>query len=112
MYNEIRQIPRALVIALVAAAILAVLIPTCAMAVTGGSMSMGSLADILACDSMWLPSDVAPGVMVNLLLFAFVALFTAFFVLPVEIRERVGFVVYETPIPHPPDDPLMGRLII
>lgn len=112
MYNEIRQIPRALVIALVAAAILAVLIPTCAMTMTCGSMVMGSLADLLTCDSMWLPSDVAPGIMVNLLLFAFVALFAALFILPVEIHERIGSALLKAPIPHPPDDPLMGRLVI
>lgn len=112
MYNEIRQIPRALVIALVAAAVLAVLIPTCAMTMTCGSMAMGSLADLLTCDSMWLPSDVVPGIMVNLLLFVFVALFAALTAFPAVIHERIDTVLFRAPISHPPDDPLMGRLII
>lgn len=102
-----RHIPRVIVIALVAAATLAVLIPTCAMA-----SSCGPMQSLLDCDSMWLPSDVAPGVIVQLLTIAFVAVLATLVVDPLEFRETVGFAFQEAPIPHPPDDPLMGRLII
>lgn len=112
MYQQIRQIPRAIVIALAAAAILVVLIPTCAMVSTCGSMQMGSLADLVNCESMWFASDAAPGVTLDIITLAFVVLFMAMIVLPTPILERVGVALHDAPIPHPPDDPLMGRLII
>ena len=102
-----RHIPRVIVIALVAAATLAVLIPTCAMV-----SSCAPVQSLLDCDSMWLPSDVAPGVVVQLLAFAFVAIVAALVVDPLQIHETVSLAFQAAPVPHPPDDPLMGRLII
>lgn len=112
MKAEIRQIPRAIIVALAAAAILTVLLPTCTMAVTCGSMPMGSLGAILDCDSMWFASDAAPGVLVDLVVLTLALLAITLPVLSVVIQERVGFILVLAPVPHPPDDPLMGRLII
>ena len=98
-----------LVRALAVMALVCVLVPTCSMAV--GAMNM-DLAGLASCEDMWFTSDAEAGIPVAALAF------TLFLVAAMPTVARLA--THATPIfvvgsplgPRPPDDPLVGRLII
>jgi hypothetical protein len=99
--------PSLLLRALAVAAVVAVLIPTCSMAACGMQMDFAAL---LTCDSVWFASDAETGVLMGVFL---IALFLVA-AIPMTTRENTEWSTvlapHDTPEPHPPDDPLVGRL--
>ena len=101
--------PSGLIRVLAIAAIVVVLVPTCAMAV--GAMEM-DLVSMLTCDSMWFASDAESGIILATFVFALLVAFTTFMISRYTVES--GFLVLDAGISplRPPDDPLVGRLII
>lgn len=103
-----------MLVALIAASLVAVLLPACAMQLCGpeggrAGMDMGSLAD---CPYMHFPSDAPSAVEVSVFALLIAVAILALFAdrrdpLPVSVA-RFEFV--EPDDPDPPDDPLVGRL--
>lgn len=103
-----------MLVALIAAAIVAVLLPTCAMQLCTpeGSMMGMDLRSLDDCPYMHFPSDAPAGVEVPvfMLLIALAAI-----ALVAERRDQLPvsamrFESVEPDDPDPPDDPLVGRL--
>jgi hypothetical protein len=99
--------PSVLLRVLATAAVVVVLIPTCSMAACAMDMD---LAALMACDSMWFASDAESGILVALLAFAALALFMLA-AMPQNVSSTsLASAVHRAVDPHPPDDPLVGRL--
>lgn len=122
MFGEIPLRPlegiasKSVMVALVAAALIAVLIPVCAMQLCGptgadGMMGMG-MGSILDCEHMYFPSD-APSALV-IPMFVLFVVFAAIMLITQRPQfanvssQRFVFVVPDDP--DPPGDPLVGRL--
>jgi hypothetical protein len=100
--------PSLLLRALAVAAVVCVLVPTCSMAAMC-TMEM-DLAATINCDSMWFSSDAESGVLVSLLTLAVLAVFTGA-IAPRTLMQAVPlFAAHRAVGPHPPSDPLVGRL--
>jgi len=78
-----------LLVAFLVLAIIAFVLPTCLATACGMSMTSGmSLADLLACDSMYLPQDV-PGAVLAAFIALFVAVVTMLMWAPVNVSGAV-----------------------
>ncbi|MBU4556664.1 MAG: hypothetical protein KJ747_07320 [Actinobacteria bacterium] len=107
---------KSVMVALVAAALIAVLIPVCAMQLCGptgaGGMMGMDLGSALDCEHMYFPSD-APSALV-IPMFVLFVVFAAIMLLAERplfatvSSQRFMFVVPDDP--DPPGDPLVGRL--
>lgn len=102
---------------LLTCALVAILLPVCAMPVScdAGSMSHGGFASLADCQFMWYPSDAPGAVLVEVLvLFVVAALFIAALTgqTPRAMTARAGVSRVAEDPPDPPDDPLFGRLLI
>ncbi len=107
---------RILLVALVAAALVAVLIPVCAMALCGPTGSDGMMGmdfgSILDCEHMYFPSDAPSALIVPVfaLLLAFVAVLLFAQERPLVSASAYRFDVVVPGDPDPPGDPFVGRL--
>jgi len=110
---------KSVLVALVAAALIAVLIPVCAMTLCGpvGADGMGGmmgmdLGSILDCEHMYFPSDAPSALIVPVfaLLIAFVALLLFAQDQPLVSVSAYRFEVVVPDDPDPPGDPFVGRL--
>jgi len=110
---------RLVLVAFIAAALVAVLIPVCAMQLCGpvGSDGMGGmmgmdLGSIVDCEHMYFPSDAPSALIVPVfaLLIALAAVFLFAQDTPLHSAsvQRFEFVMPDDP--DPPGDPLVGRL--
>jgi hypothetical protein len=102
--------PSLLLRALAVAAVVCVLIPTCSMTAMC-AMEM-DFAAAVNCDSMWFSSDAEGGVLVSLLTLAVLAVFAVAIAPRIFMRTAPLFAAHHAVDPHPPDDPLVGRLIV
>lgn len=109
MSRMLHNMPSTLVKMLAVAAIVAVLIPTWSMAVCAMDMDLGAM---LVCDSVWLSSDAETGTLVSLFAVALLMLALTPVMTRMLTQSSPLAVVLDTPEPHPPDDPLMGRLTL
>ena len=69
-------------------------------------------AALVVCDSVWFASDAQSGVIIALFTFAMLMLAVMPMLTQHMTRAEPLPVVVEAPDPHPPDDPLMGRLTL
>ena len=109
MSRMLHNMPSTLVTMLAVVAIVAVLIPTWSMAMC--SMDM-DIASMLLCDSIWLTSDAETGTLVTVFVFALLMLAVTPVMAQTITHSALQPVVADSPEPHPPDDPLMGRLTL
>lgn len=95
-------------------ALVLALLPVCAMPLCGPMDDMGGLASLLQCDEMYYPSDAPGALIVQLFIVLFVAAIISLVVAAptCEPARAMAFSSSGTDPPEPPDDPLMGRLII
>jgi uncharacterized RDD family membrane protein YckC len=70
------------------------------------------LAAAINCDSMWFSSDAEGGILVSLISFAVLAVFAVAIAPRTFTQATPLFAAHHTVDPHPPDDPLVGRLIV
>jgi|GEM_PF-3553908 len=103
-----------LLVALLVIAIVAFVLPTCLASACGMSMTGGmSLADLLTCDSMYLPQDV-PGAVLVAAAAVFAAIIAAFLWAPMMAAPVISRVVGVDPSRSSHDPPggdtLFGRL--
>jgi hypothetical protein len=101
--------PSLLLRALAIAAVVCVLIPSCSMAASAIHVD---LASMLECESMWFTSDAEGGILVSLISFAVLAVFAVAIAPRTFTQATPLFAAHHTVDPHPPDDPLVGRLIV
>ncbi len=107
---------KAVLVALVAAAVVAVLIPVCTMSMCGPTgadgMMGGGIGSLLDCEHMYFPSDAPSALVVSA--FALLVAFVALFLFTQEPLAASTAAVRFEPIapddPDPPGDPLSGRL--
>jgi hypothetical protein len=91
------------------------ILPACLESACGMVMGNTSLADLLVCDSMYLPTDLPTATLVPLLLVAAFVIALPFMAAEPRLALVVGG---DTVRPHirrtadPPNDPLFGRLLI
>lgn len=109
MSRMLHNMPSTLVRVLAVAAIVAVLIPTWSMAMCSMDMDIGAM---LVCDSIWLSSDAETGTLVTVLSVALLMLAFAPVMTRMVTQSSPLPVAVDAPEPHPPDDPLMGRLTL
>jgi hypothetical protein len=70
------------------------------------------LAAAIDCDSMWFSSDAEGGTLVSLISFAVLAVL-AVVIAPRTLMQATPLLAVHSAVdPHPPDDPLAGRLIV
>jgi hypothetical protein len=72
-------------------------------------MDIGAM---LLCDSVWFSSDAETGTVVTLFVFALLMLAIAPAMTRMITHSELQPLVVASPEPHPPDDPLMGRLTL
>jgi hypothetical protein len=70
------------------------------------------LAAAINCDSMWFSSDAEGGILVSLITFAALAAFAVVIAPRTFMQATPLFAAHHAVEPHPPDDPLVGRLIV
>jgi hypothetical protein len=93
----------------VAAMVIAIAVPACGMAFCAMDMTMGSMP---GCESMGLSFDTAGGVLAGVLFFSLLAMTTIAFSERTHAESTSFVPASDAPPPRPPDDPLMGRLIL
>jgi hypothetical protein len=93
----------------VTAMVIAIAIPACGMALCAMDMTMASMP---GCESMGVSFDTAGGVLAGVLFFSLLAITTVAFSERFGVESTSFVPASDAPPPRPPDDPLMGRLIV